>query len=94
MPGRPLPTILSSDVASRNTEKSCYVTMGTKVYDITLFLDTHPGGGDLILEYGGKDVTEIMGDEISHAYSESAYEYLQDYLIGFMATEPVIKTVA
>lgn len=68
--------------------------MGTKVYDITPFLDTHPGGGDLILEYGGKDVTEIMGDEISHAHSECAYEYLEEYLIGFMATEPVAKTVA
>ena len=67
--------------------------MGTKVYDITPFLDAHPGGGDLILEYGGKDVTEIMGDEISHAHSESAYEYMDEYLIGFMATEPVMKTV-
>lgn len=94
MPGRTLPTILSKDVASRNSEKSCYVTMGTKVYDITLFLDAHPGGADLILEHGGKDVTEIMKDEISHTHSESAYEMLEDHLIGFVVTEPVMKTVA
>ena len=93
MPGRTLPTILSKDVASRNTAQSCYVTLGTKVYDITPFLDDHPGGGDLILEYGGKDVTEIMGDEISHSHSESAYEVLDDHLIGFVATEPIMKTV-
>ena len=93
MPGRILPTILSRDVESRNTSKSCYVTIGTKVYDITPFLDDHPGGGDLILEYGGKDVTEIMGDEISHTHSEAAYEILDDHLIGFMATESVMKTV-
>jgi 4-hydroxysphinganine ceramide fatty acyl 2-hydroxylase len=54
MPGRTLPTILQADVESRNTAKSCYVTLGTNVYDITSFLDDHPGGGDLILEYGGK----------------------------------------
>ena len=94
MPGRPLPTILSNDVASRNSKKSCYVTMGTSVYDVTLFLDQHPGGGNLILEYGGRDITEIMGDEISHSHSESAYEFLEDYRVGFVATEPIMKTVA
>jgi len=92
MPGRTLPTILSSDVESRNTTKSCYVTLGTKVFDITPFLADHPGGGDLIVQYGGKDVTEIMGDEISHTHSEAAYEILDDHLIGFVATDPVMKT--
>ena len=93
MPGRQLPTILSHDVRSRNTSKSCFVTVGTKVYDITSFLDDHPGGGDLILEYGGKDVTDIMGDEISHFHSEAAYEILDEHLIGFVATEKVMDAV-
>lgn len=91
MPGRTLPTILSKDVESRKSAKSCYVTIGTKVFDITPFLDDHPGGADLILDYGGKDVGEIMGDEISHTHSEAAYEILDEHLIGFVATEPVVK---
>ena len=93
MPGRTLPTILSSDVASQNTPQSCYVTLGTKVYDITPFLKDHPGGGDLILKYGGKDVTQILGDEISHSHSDAAYEILEDYLKGFVAADPVMKSV-
>ena len=93
MPGRPLPTIPSIDVKSHNTSKSCYVTRGTKVYDVTSFLEDHPGGGNLILEYGGKDVMEIMRDEESHNHTEAAYKILDDlYLVGFVATEPVIKT--
>lgn len=92
MPGRTLPTILSSDVSSRNTAQSCYVTLGTKVYNVTGFLDAHPGGGDLILKYGGKDVSEIMGDEILHTHSEAAYEILDENLIGFVATDPIMKT--
>lgn len=91
MPGRTLPTLLQADVRSRSTAKSCYVTLGTNVYDITSFLDDHPGGGDLILEYGGKDVTEIMKDEISHGHSEAAYEILEDHLVGFVVTDPVLK---
>lgn len=90
MPGRTLPTLPSSEVSSHNTEKSCYVTVGTKVYDITPFLEDHPGGGDLILEYGGKDVKEIMEDELSHAHSESAWEIMDEHLIGFVATEKVL----
>ncbi|KAG9972374.1 hypothetical protein KCU78_g23379, partial [Aureobasidium melanogenum] len=86
MPGRTLPTIPQADVASHNSAKSCYVTVGTKVYDITPFLEDHPGGGDLIVEYGGKDVKDIMDDTASHFHSESAWEILDDYLVGFVAT--------
>ena len=90
MPGRILPTIPSTDVASHSSTKSCYVTVGTKVYDVTSFLGDHPGGGDLILEFGGQDVSAIMGDEISHRHSEAAYEILDEHLIGFVATAPVV----
>ena len=93
MPSRILPTIARADVESHNTQKSCYVTIGTKVYDITTFLDDHPGGGDLILQYGGKDVEAIMKDELSHTHSEAAYEILDESLIGFVVTEKVEQTI-
>lgn len=92
MTSRTVPTILRHDVESRNTAKSCYVTIGTKVFDVTDFLEDHPGGGDLILEYAGKDVSAIMKDEISHTHSESAYEILDECLVGYVATVPVIET--
>ena len=87
MPSRTLPTIPVPDIRSHNTEKSCYVTIGARVYDITSFISDHPGGGELILEYGGKDVEEILKDEDSHFHSESAYEILEESLIGFVAKE-------
>jgi 4-hydroxysphinganine ceramide fatty acyl 2-hydroxylase len=88
-----LPTLPSAEVASHNTAKSCYVTIGTKVYDVTPFLEDHPGGGDLILDYAGKDIKEAMEDEVSHAHSESAWEILDDYIVGFVATEKVLEGV-
>ncbi|KAK3671029.1 fatty acid alpha-hydroxylase [Recurvomyces mirabilis] len=90
MPSRTLPTFPQADVASHNTDKSCYVTIGTKVYDVTDFLDSHPGGSDLILQYGGMDVKEAMEDPISHTHSEAAWDILDDSLVGFMATNKVI----
>ena len=89
----PLPTIPTHNVAAHKSEKSCYVTIGSKVYDITEFLGDHPGGGELIVGYGGKDVTEIMRDELSHFHSEAAYEILEDHHIGYVANERVIDAV-
>lgn len=91
MPSRKLPIISSNEIASHNTSKSCYVTRGSNVYDVTPFLADHPGGGDLILEYGGKDVEQIMNDEISHVHSEVAVQVLDDLLCGFKTDEFSLK---
>lgn len=87
MPGRTLPTFTRAEVESHNSAKSCYVTIKTKVYDVTDFVDDHPGGGDLILEYAGKDVEEVLKDPTSHPHSEAAYEVLDESLVGFVAPE-------
>ena len=88
-----LPTISTHDLASNDSENSCYVTVEAKVYDVTSFLSDHPGGGDLILQYGGKDVSEIMDDELSHIHSETSYEILNDNLIGFVANKATVRAV-
>ncbi|PLN79007.1 hypothetical protein BDW42DRAFT_173816 [Aspergillus taichungensis] len=92
MPGRVLPTFTAAEVESHNNADSCYVTIGSQVYDITSFVEDHPGGGDLILEYAGKDVKEILRDVGSHEHSESAYEILQDNLVGFLVSDSDAKS--
>ncbi|KAL2802477.1 hypothetical protein BJX63DRAFT_113657 [Aspergillus granulosus] len=91
MPGRTLPRFTSAEVESHNSAKSCYVTIGAKVYDITSFVEDHPGGGDLILEYAGKDVAEILRDPVSHNHSEAAYEILEENLVGYIESETGAK---
>jgi 4-hydroxysphinganine ceramide fatty acyl 2-hydroxylase len=91
MPSRILPTIPRSEVESHNSSKSCYVTIGERVFDVTDFIQDHPGGADLILEYAGKDVKSIMEDEVSHLHTEAAYEILEESLVGFVTTDPVLK---
>lgn len=85
---RNLPLLSASTVAKHNTAKDCWVTLyGRKIYDVSGFLDEHPAGGDIILPYAGKDITQIMADLVSHEHSESAYEMLDDeMLIGYLAT--------
>ncbi|KAK2762220.1 fatty acid alpha-hydroxylase [Arachnomyces sp. PD_36] len=93
MPGKILPSFSKADIESHNTAKSCYVTLGSKVYDVTSFVDDHPGGGDLILEYAGGDIEDILKDAISHEHSEAAYEILEDCHIGFVSDSPTSKPV-
>lgn len=86
MPSRTLPTFTLAEVESHNTTKSCYVTLGKNVYDVSDFVDSHPGGAELILEYAGKDIADILKDESSHSHSETAYEVLDESLVGFLAS--------
>lgn len=71
-----------ADVANHATRKSCYVSYKGKVYDITTFMPDHPGGDDIILEWAGKDIGQIMADPSSHVHSRSAYEMMDEYLVG------------
>lgn len=86
MPDRTLPTFTAAEVEAHNSAKSCYVTLGGFVYDVTDFLDAHPGGSDLVLEYAGRDIEEILKDGSSHTHSEAAYEVLDDSLVGSLAS--------
>ena len=43
-----------ADVAKHNSINSCFVVIHGQAYDVTEFLDEHPGGARSILRYGGK----------------------------------------
>jgi cytochrome b5 len=52
---------------------------GPKVYDVTKYLDDHPGGAEVLLDVAGQDADEFFED-IGH--SNDAREELKKYLIG------------
>ncbi|KAK5643616.1 hypothetical protein RI129_007461 [Pyrocoelia pectoralis] len=75
--------ILKND--GKSAEKT-WIIFKNCVYDVTDFLakDEHPGGIDLILEYGGKCATKAFND-VGH--SEDAKNMLAKYKIGEVAQE-------
>lgn len=44
-----------------NKRGDCWVIIGGKVYDVSEFVDMHPGGAAIILANAGKDVTRLFG---------------------------------
>ncbi len=52
---------------------------GAKVYDVTKYLNDHPGGPEIILEFAGKNADEMFED-IGH--SNEARSKMKEFLVG------------
>ncbi|XP_031114289.1 cytochrome b5-like [Ipomoea triloba] len=68
-----------AEVSEHNHNKDCWLIIGGKVYDVTKFLEDHPGGDDVLLSATGKDATDDFED-IGH--SSSARAMLDEFLVG------------
>uniref|UniRef100_A0ACD5ZH32 Uncharacterized protein n=1 Tax=Avena sativa TaxID=4498 RepID=A0ACD5ZH32_AVESA len=67
------------EVRKHSDRKDCWLIMHGKVYDVTAFMEEHPGGDEVLLACTGKDATADFED-IGH--SESAKEMMPQYCIG------------
>ncbi|XP_077100258.1 cytochrome b5 [Siphateles boraxobius] len=68
-----------SEVEERNSFKSTWILIHNKVYDVTKFLEEHPGGEEVLREQAGGDATESFED-VGH--STDAREMASSMLIG------------
>ncbi|XP_040023967.2 fatty acid 2-hydroxylase-like [Gasterosteus aculeatus] len=73
--------LAEKEVARHCTKDSCWVLLGTRVYDVTSFLRMHPGGEALLLRRSGKDVSPEM-EGPPHRHSENARRWMEQYYIG------------
>ena len=84
-------TLTLAEVAAHDREDDCYLiignerTGGAKVYDVTKYLEDHPGGDAVLLELAGKHADDMFED-IGH--SMNARQQLKEFLVGTLdATE-------
>ncbi|XP_067652794.1 cytochrome b5-like isoform X3 [Haliotis asinina] len=74
-----LKTYRLSEVKEHKDSKSAWLVIHNQVYDVTKFLEEHPGGEEVLLEQAGDDASESFED-VGH--STDARELMKDYLIG------------
>ncbi|XP_018518881.1 cytochrome b5 [Lates calcarifer] len=68
-----------SEIEEQNTFRSTWIIIHNKVYDVTKFLEEHPGGEEVLREQAGGDATESFED-VGH--STDAREMASAMVIG------------
>lgn len=56
-------TFTLAQIAAHNSAQSCFTTVEGSVYDVTSFIDQHPGGVEAILSLCGKDGTTAFTNQ-------------------------------
>ncbi|XP_056268048.1 cytochrome b5 isoform X2 [Pseudoliparis swirei] len=67
------------EIRAHSLSSDAWLIIHDNVYDITSFVEEHPGGEEVLLEQAGSDATESFED-VGH--STDAREMLQQYYIG------------
>ncbi|KII60740.1 putative heme-binding protein [Thelohanellus kitauei] len=52
--------VTMDEVQKHCKSDDCWIVLGNNVYEVTDFLEYHPGGPETILEYAGKDGTKAF----------------------------------
>ncbi|KAG6455931.1 hypothetical protein O3G_MSEX009473 [Manduca sexta] len=82
--------ITLGEVKKHNSDKSVWMVIHNDVYDVTSFLEEHPGGPESLLEVAGEDATGPFED-VGH--SADARELLTKYKIGTLPPSERTKDV-
>jgi len=68
-----------AEVEKLSSDTRTVFVIHDKIYDVTAFLNEHPGGEEILLDHAGKDASEDFND-VGH--STDAIELMAKYLIG------------
>ncbi|GMI70412.1 cytochrome B5 isoform B, ARABIDOPSIS CYTOCHROME B5 ISOFORM B [Hibiscus trionum] len=77
-----------AQVSQHNHGKDCWLIINAKVYDVTKFLEDHPGGDEVLLSATGKDATDDFED-VGH--SNSAIDMMDQYRVGEIDVSTIPK---
>jgi len=80
--------ITFEDLKQNNKKESLYILIHQKVYNVSKFIDEHPGGDEVILAETGKDATEAFED-VGH--SDEARAILKGLFIGEFEKDGALK---
>lgn len=76
-------TLSKTELAKHNSVTSCWLLISGKIYDVTSYLNSHPGGEAEILKTCGTDATVIYDSrDNTGTHSSGARSMLANYYIG------------
>lgn len=76
------------ELAEHNTRKDAVFIIDNVVYDVTKFLDEHPGGHEVLINVAGKDASEDF-DDVGHSFD--AKQLMQKFVVGEVVDEDKVE---
>jgi cytochrome b involved in lipid metabolism len=72
-----------AEIAKHSSVRNCWLLINNKVYNVTSFLSSHPGGIGTILPYCGKEASRVFATkDVGAPHSQVASNLLASYYIG------------
>ncbi len=72
-----------AEISKHNSVRNCWLLINNKVYNVTSFLSSHPGGIGTILPYCGKEASRAFATkDVGQPHSQAASNLLASYYIG------------
>lgn len=75
------------DLVEKREQGQVWIAIRNKVYDVTEFLDEHPGGAELITDIPVEDVQQMTAEFEDAEHSEEAMEQLAPLFKGILLAE-------
>ncbi|CAD1812845.1 Cytochrome b5-like Heme/Steroid binding domain family protein [Candida parapsilosis] len=76
------------EISKHTTHDDVWVVINGKVYNVSSYIDEHPGGEEVILDVAGTDATEAFED-IGH--SDEAHEILARLQVGILKGGKIVE---
>lgn len=76
------------ELSEKNPKNETVFIIDNVVYDVTKFLDEHPGGHEVLINVAGKDGSEDFED-VGHSFD--AKELMKKYVIGELVDEDTVE---
>ncbi|KAI0169680.1 cytochrome B5 [Hypoxylon sp. FL1284] len=74
-----IPEFTAKEVATHHSTEDAWMVIHGQVYNVTSYLNDHPGGAEVLIETAGTDASEAF-DNAGH--SEDAFEIMAKYRVG------------
>ena len=71
------------EISKHNTKQDIWITHNNKVYDVTKFVNHHPGGSDYLMMAAGTSITPYWNKYRQH-YNPDVEKILDKYHIGYI----------
>ena len=75
----------AEELSQHALKSDCWLQIADGIYNVSEYMDEHPGGVDVIMDSAGSDVTEMFND-IGH--SKHAVKLLSNFRIG--SCDPIV----